>query len=98
MLGIEPPAPMDGQDLSILLEDGEPDPRPHFTLGYHSFVRAQDDRYAMFSRYDGSAAKLYDLQEDPEMRKDIAGERPAVVRSMFDDYVLKDAGGPLPHY
>jgi hypothetical protein len=32
------------------------------------------------------------------MRKDIAGERPAVVRSMFDDYVLKDAGGPLPHY
>jgi arylsulfatase A-like enzyme len=98
LLGIEPPAPMDGQDLSILLEDGEPDPRPHFTLGYHSFVRAQDDRYAMFSRYDGSAAKLYDLQEDPEMRKDIAGERPAVVRSMFDDYVLKDAGGPLPHY
>ena len=97
-LGIEPPAPMDGQDLSVLLEDGEPDPRPHFTLGYHSFVRAQDDRYAMFSRYDGSAAKLYDLREDPEMRKDIAGERPAVVRSMFDDYVLKDAGGPLPHY
>ena len=97
-LGIEPPAPMDGQDLSVLLEDGEPDPRPHFTLGYHSFVRAQDDRYAMFSRYDGSAAKLYDLREDPEMRNDIAGERPAVVRSMFDDYVLKDAGGPLPHY
>ena len=97
-LGIEPPEPMDGQDLSVLLDGGEPDTRPHFTLGYHGFVRAQDDNYVMISRYDRSATKLYDVREDPEMRNDIAGERPAVVRSMFDDYVLRDAGGPLPHY
>ena len=26
------------------------------------------------------------------------GQRPVVVRSMFDDYVLRDAGGSLPNY
>jgi arylsulfatase A-like enzyme len=97
-LGIEPPQPMDGQDLSVLFDGSEPDPRPHFTLGYHMFVWARDESYAMRSRYDGALAKLYDVREDPEMKNDIAGERPDVVRRMFEDYVLKDAGGPLPHY
>jgi arylsulfatase A-like enzyme len=97
-LGIEPPEPMDGQDLSVLLEGRAPEPRPHFTLGYHNFVWAQDNQYVMFSRNDGMGAKLYDVQEDPRMRNDIAGKHPTLVRSMFNDYVLKDAGGPLPSY
>ena len=67
-------------------------------MGYHDHVRTQDDHYVMFSRYDRSRAKLYNVREDPEMNHNIAGERPGVVRCMFDDYVLKDAGGPLPHY
>ena len=32
------------------------------------------------------------------MKNNIAGQRPDVVRSMFDDYVLRDAGGSLPNY
>jgi hypothetical protein len=52
----------------------------------------------MISRYDGSAARLYDVREDPEMKDDIGGKRPGLARRMFDDYALKDAGGPLPHY
>ena len=97
-LGVESPSPMEGQDLSVLFEGKSPEPRRHFTLGYHDHVRTQDDRYVMFSFYDGSAAKLYDIREDPEMKNDVAGKHPGLVRSMFDDYVLRDAGGPLPHY
>ena len=97
-LGIEPEQPMDGQDLSVFLDGERPEERRHFTLGYHHFVWARDDRYVMFSRYDGTLARLYDLGEDPALKNDVAGERPYVVRRMFDDYVLKDAGGPLPHY
>ena len=97
-LGIEPPQPMDGQDLSALLDGEDLEERAHFTLGYHDFVWARDDRYVMFSRYDGTQARLYDLGEDPTLKNDVAGERPYVVRRMFDDYVLKEAGGPLPHY
>jgi hypothetical protein len=50
------------------------------------------------SRNDGVEAKLYDLTTDPGMNRDVAGEHPDVVRRMFDEYVLKDAGGPLPRY
>jgi hypothetical protein len=67
-------------------------------LGYDEYVWARDSRYAMISRNDRSKAKLYDLQTDPKMNKDIAGENPDVVKRMFDDYVLGDAGGSLPRY
>jgi arylsulfatase A-like enzyme len=97
-LGVEPPEVMEGQDLSVLLDDAEPASRPHFTLGYNNWVWARDKDYVMFARNDGALAKLYDVQEDPEMKNNIAGERPDVVRSMFNDYVLMDAGGPLPNY
>jgi hypothetical protein len=52
----------------------------------------------MFSRYDGSEAKLYDLPEDPGMRNDVSGKHSGLVKRMFDDYVLKEAGGSLPTY
>jgi arylsulfatase A-like enzyme len=97
-LGIEPPEPMDGQDLSVLLEGQEPDPRHHFVLGFHDHAWARDERYVTFSRYNGSGAKLYDVREDPGMTNDISGEHPDVVKKMFGNYVLKDAGGPLPTY
>jgi arylsulfatase A-like enzyme len=97
-LGIELEQPMDGQNLSVLLDGGDPDPRPHFTLGYHNYVWARDDRYVMFGSHDRASAKLFDLREDPEMRQDIAASHPDVVGRMFEGYVLGDAGGALPEY
>jgi arylsulfatase A-like enzyme len=97
-LGIESPVPMQGADLSVLFEGGQPAPRPHMTAGYHDHVWARDDRYAMFARYDGSEAKLFDLTSDPRMDKNIAGNNPDVVKRMFQGYVIKDASGPLPSY
>ncbi len=96
MLGIEPPGPMDGQDLSVVLDGREPEPRPHFTLGFHDHVWARDDKYVITSRNDGANSRLYDLEADPEMDRDIAGERPDIVKRMWNDYVLKDAGGESP--
>jgi hypothetical protein len=32
------------------------------------------------------------------MHKDIASANPGVAKKMFTDYVMKDAGGPLPSY
>jgi arylsulfatase A-like enzyme len=93
-LGVESPSPMEGQDLSVLLDGSEPEPREHFTVGYHDHVWARDESYIMFARTDGSEAKLFDLKEDPEMRNNIAGSNPGVVKRMWNDYVLKDAGGP----
>jgi arylsulfatase A-like enzyme len=97
-LGIEPPGPMGGTDLSVLFDGGEPEQRPHMTAGYHDHVWTRDVRYATFARYDGSEAKLFDLKSDPKMNKNIAGNNPSLVKRMFEGYVLKDAGGPLPSY
>jgi hypothetical protein len=52
----------------------------------------------MFCRYDGTEAKLYDLRTDPKMDLDIAVQHQDIVKRMFEGYVIKDAGGPLPSY
>jgi arylsulfatase A-like enzyme len=97
-LGIEPSEPMEGQDLSVLFEDGEPEKRAHFSLGYNDHAWARDDDYVMFARNDGSEARLFDLRMDPNMDRDIAGSNQEVLNRMWNDYVLADAGGPLPEY
>jgi arylsulfatase A-like enzyme len=93
-LGIESPEEMQGQDLTVLLEGGEPEPREHFTAGYHDHVWARDENHTFFSRNDGSEPKLFDLREDPEMRNNVAGSNPDIVKRMYEGYILKDAGGP----
>ncbi len=97
-LGVEPPSPLQGQDLTPLLGGGPEEERPYFTAGYHDHVWARDDRYAMFALHDGTGAKLFDLQNDPNMDKNIASANPGLAKKMYTDYVVKDAGGPLPSY
>lgn len=36
--------------------------------------------------------------EDPGMHNNLASKHPETVKRMFSEYVLKDAGGPLPNY
>jgi arylsulfatase A-like enzyme len=95
-LGVEPPSPMEGQDLSVLLDDKEPEPRDHFTLGHHEFVWARDEDHVLFAKSDGTGAKLYDARNDPQQERDLADLEPATVERMFQEYVLKDAEGSLP--
>lgn len=98
-LGIEQPQPMQGQDLNVFLEDGEPEQqRQHFTLGYDRHFLSRDGRYALMGRNDGAEFKLFDLQNDPDYRNDIADEQPEIAKRMFEEYVIPDAGGSPPRY
>jgi arylsulfatase A-like enzyme len=97
-LGVEPPRPMDGQDLSVLLEGKSPEPRDHFTLGYGLHVWCRDEAYVAFCRDDSTGAKLYDARNDPQLQRDLASEEPGRAEKMFEEYVLADAGGSLPIY
>src|SRR3712207_413957 len=93
-LGVEAPPAMQGQDLTVLLDGGEPEQsREHFTAGYHDHVWARDQNYAMFAKADGSEPKLFDLREDPEMRENIAGSNADIVKRMYNAYLVKDVGG-----
>ncbi|HEX6710182.1 MAG TPA: sulfatase [Rubrobacter sp.] len=96
MLGIEAPSPMDGRNLSVLFDGKEPEPRDHFTSAYKNYVWARDERHVMFSRNDRAEPKLYDAQSDPWQQRDLAADEPDTVERMFEEYVLKDAGGSLP--
>lgn len=96
-LGIDPPKPLDGQDLTPLLAGEEPEKaRNHFTVGYDRRILTRDDRYALMARNDGAEPKLFDLQSDPDYEKDIAEENPDTVKRMFQEYVIADAGGSPP--
>jgi arylsulfatase A-like enzyme len=97
-LGVEPPHPMHGVDLSGLLEGKNPEPRDHFTLGYGEHVWCRDEAYVAFCHDDLVGAKLYDARNDPQLQRDIARDEPETVEKMFEEYVLKDAGGSLPTY
>jgi arylsulfatase A-like enzyme len=98
-LGIEPPYAMDGQDLSALFDGKDLPQRSYFAGGQHDYVWARDDDHALICRNDGSGAKLYDLREDPGQQENVAWRNGDVAKRMFQDYVVKDAGGePLPNY
>jgi arylsulfatase A-like enzyme len=97
-LGVEPEQPMDGKDLSVIFDGDQPQERNHFTLGYDDHVRAMDRDYAMISRNDRLNPLLYDLNADPGMHTDIAKSNQDILNRMWNNYVLKDAGGPLPDY
>lgn len=98
-LGIDPPQQSEGQDLNALLEDEQPDQqRQHFTVGYDNYTLARDDRYALISSNDGDSSKLFDLRKDPDYERDIAKDNPDVVKRMYDDYIVGDAGGSPPRY
>jgi arylsulfatase A-like enzyme len=98
VLGIEPPQPMDGVDLSVLLEGKQPPKRDHISTAFNNFVWVRNERYALICRNDGTEPKLYDLQADPKQDKDIASQYPEIVKQLFE-LVVKDAGGePLPTY
>jgi arylsulfatase A-like enzyme len=97
-LGIDPPQPMDGQDLSVIFDGGQPEERAHFTLGYNDHAWARDEDYVMFAKNDGTNALLYDVRSDPNMDTNISGSNQEILNRMWTDYILKDAGGPLPQY
>lgn len=96
---MEAPQPMQGEDLSPLLAGKRPSrERGHFTLGYDRHVFCRDDCYALMARSDGAEARLFDLQNDPDYREDLAEDDPGLASRMFEEYVIPDAGGGPPRY
>jgi len=98
-LGVEQPDPMDGQDLTPLLEGRETErPRDHITQGYAEYVCCRDERRVMFCRSDGADAHLFDAVNDADQRRDLAEAEPETVERMLRAYAQEDAAGRLPNF
>jgi arylsulfatase A-like enzyme len=96
--GLDRPASFEGADLSPLLEGGVPAAaRPYAVGGYgnHSYVR--DGRWAYMTRNDWDDDRLFDVRADRLERRNLAADRPDVVRTMRSR-VRKAAGGRPPFY
>jgi arylsulfatase A-like enzyme len=97
-LGLTPPDAMNGENLYGLFEDDGPEERDHFTLGYKDYILSRDNEYAMIVNKNGGSLRLFDIQEDPKFETNTASQNQDIAQKMFKEYVLKDAGGPLPDY
>ena len=98
-LGVEPPVPMDGQDLTPIVEGKGPRrPRDHFTQGYKAYVCCRDEHRVMFCLSDRTYAHLYDAVNDVGQTRNLAEAEPETVRTMYEEYAQKDAAGRLPNF
>jgi arylsulfatase A-like enzyme len=98
-LGVEQPEPMDGQDLTALLEGKGPErARDHITQGYYRYLCCRDERRVMSCLSDGTQAHLFDAVNDAEQRRDLAEAEPETVRRIYEEYAQKDAAGRLPNF
>ncbi len=85
LLGLAPagrPRPIDGISLIPLLRKGEEVRRRPMGFQSRNQLALVDDRFKLYSKDKGRSWELYDLQADPSETKDLAAEKPGIVRSM----------------
>lgn len=92
-LGIEPPTPLDGEELWSLI-DGEREARSYATSGFNGYVWTKDREWVYIANYSRSREYLYDLRKDPNQTQNIVEENRDIADIMFQR-ILQDAGGEL---
>jgi arylsulfatase A-like enzyme len=98
MVGIKPPSWMEGDDLSPVLDGGQPAQTRDFHYGgmYNRFFIRTDD-WVLIGDNRGQERTLYDLRTDPHEFFDVLHKHPDVSAALYDR-ILEAAGGPLPYY
>jgi arylsulfatase A-like enzyme len=98
MAGARPSSQFEGIDLSPLLERGAPAEERRFAYGgYGNFSFVRDERWAYVVRNDNGWRLLYDLNRDPDERRDVAARHPEVAQRMWER-LLGEVGRPPPRY
>jgi arylsulfatase A-like enzyme len=91
----------DGLNLTPLTEGDSWEDRPFVTGAFDSWVTYQDRAFKLIRRIDdaddASSAKLYDLQQDPQEKNNIARKEPGLVEELYQR-ILRDAGGNIPRH
>jgi arylsulfatase A-like enzyme len=95
MMGVRAPGAMDGEDLSVLFDDGDPPARDVWTACYQDTWMAGDGRWLLLAPEAGRFKLLYDTVRDPGETRDVAADHPGEVDRLWR--ALEDAaGGTLP--
>lgn len=100
LLEVDRPRWMEGDDLSVLLDGGQPPARPFHYGGMFNRYFARTDEWVLLGDNLGGNRKLYDLTLDPREFKDVwakSRENKRIAEDLYQQ-VLAAAGGPLPYY
>jgi arylsulfatase A-like enzyme len=94
-VGLPVPRSMQGEDLTVLFEGGQPKRRTYFTSAMKDNVVACDGRWLLIADNQGRKARLYDKRRDPREKRNVASRHPKTVRRLYRK-VVADAGGRRP--
>ncbi len=97
LAGVTSPVAMEGRNVWEWVKGEKTDTREYMTSIYGEHVWCRDEEHAYIANLEGSAARLYDIRQDPAQHDNIAKEKPQICEKMFRR-VLGDAGGFLPHF
>ena len=96
--GAEPLGDLDARNLLPLVEDtGSSVKREYLSCRYHNHVWCRDESTWFFSDLGFSHPRLFDLETDPDCRREVAAEHPRRVE-LCRERILHDAGGSLAEY
>jgi arylsulfatase A-like enzyme len=93
--GLTVPGRMEGEDLTVMFDGGDPPERAYWTTAYADHVAAGDGRYLLIADNQGKERGLFDTETDPAEENDVAEDNPDVVARLWQN-VLDDAGGTMP--
>jgi arylsulfatase A-like enzyme len=93
--GLTVPGRMEGEDLSVMFDGGDPPERAYWTTAYSDQVAVGDGRYLLIADNQGKERRLFDTEEDPAEDKDVAADNPEIVKRLWQN-ILDDAGGTMP--
>ncbi len=96
MLGQEISPQMQGIDLWPVVR-GEQPGRSHVTVAWGPEVTYIDERWWCNDVFWGGDPLLYDLERDPELTRNIAGDHPDVIARAVEVF-REDAGGDFPDW
>jgi len=96
LMGEDVPEEMEGMDLWPVVR-GERPGRDHVTVAWGPDVTMIDDRWWCNALLWGALPLVYDLQADPDLRHNLAEERPDLVERAVEVF-RDDAGGEFPEW
>ncbi|MDR7463166.1 MAG: sulfatase [Armatimonadota bacterium] len=97
LLGVQPPLPMDGIDLTPLVRGQDRRTREYVTCIFRDYVWTMDREFALIARRDGGDMHLFDLAKDPEQRLDVVDAHGDLARTLWER-IVADAAGEIPDY
>jgi len=97
MVGVRPPASMEGVDLSAFFRGTRPPEREFAYGGYANSFYYRSDRWVLIADNQPKNLKLFDLEHDRGEHENLTRRRPQLARELAER-VAEQAGGRLPYY